>query len=76
MSFQNLSRLDRTIRLGAGLLMLWASWALEAPDTAIWPVALRVFAGFPLVTGLLGWCPVYAILGLSTCKPKSPPRDR
>jgi len=22
----------------------------------------------PLLTGLLGWCPPYALLGLSTCK--------
>jgi len=76
MSFQNMSRLDRTIRISAGLLMLGVSWAANAPEGAIWPIVFRVFALFPLVTGLLGWCPVYAILGLSTCKPKSPQRDR
>jgi len=25
----------------------------------------------PLVTGLIGWCPVYAILGLRTCPLKA-----
>jgi hypothetical protein len=24
----------------------------------------------PLVTGLVGWCPPYALLGISTCKTK------
>ena len=78
MSFQNVSRLDRTVRILVGLLMLWAGWSAgaEAPETSIWPVALRVFAWIPLVTGLLGWCPFYAILGVSTRKPKSPPRDQ
>ena len=75
MSFQNMSRRDRLARLIVGLSMLWVSWAWEAPEEAIWPVVLRVFSLFPLVTGLLGWCPVYTILGLSTNKPKTPPRD-
>ncbi|PHR59828.1 MAG: hypothetical protein COA47_08555 [Robiginitomaculum sp.] len=25
----------------------------------------------PLVTGLIGWCPAYAILGIKTCPMKS-----
>lgn len=75
MSFRNLSFLDRMIRIAAGLLMLWVGWTSQPPETAIWPIALRIFAWFPLVTGLLGWCPVYAILGLSTSKPKPPPRE-
>jgi TRAP-type C4-dicarboxylate transport system permease small subunit len=70
MSFQNLSPLDRTIRILLGLLMLWAGWS-GIVETWIWHAALRVFAWVPLVTGILGWCPIYAILGLSTRKPKS-----
>lgn len=71
MSFRNLSVLDRIIRVLIGLLMLWAGWAGHSAEAALWPIALRTFAWFPLVTGLLGWCPVYAILGLSTRKPKA-----
>lgn len=74
MSFQNLSFLDRTIRILIGLVMFWAGWNASA-DTEIWPIALRIFAWLPLLTGLLGWCPVYAMLGLSTRKLKAPPRD-
>lgn len=74
MGFQNLSTLDRAIRLLAGLLMLWIGWTNEPAATEIWPVALRILAWLPLVTGLLGWCPIYAMLGLSTHKPKPPPQ--
>jgi len=70
MSFQNLSFLDRIIRILIGLLMLWVGWTSHA-EMAIWPIALRIFAWFPLVTGLLGWCPVYALLSLSTRKPRA-----
>ena len=78
MSFQNVSRLDRTVRILLGLTMLWAGWSAgaTAPETEIWPVALRLLAWLPLLTGLLGWCPFYAILGVSTRNRKSPSRDR
>jgi Protein of unknown function (DUF2892) len=26
----------------------------------------------PLATGLMGWCPAYPLLGMSTCKTKNP----
>lgn len=75
MSYQNLSPLDRTIRILLGLLMLWAGWS-GVVDSTVWQIALRVFCWVPLVTGLLGWCPIYAILGLSTRKAKPAPGDR
>lgn len=68
-SLRNVSTLDRAIRLVLGLLMLWAGWS-GAVD-GLQQVALRIFAWVPLVTGLLGWCPLYIITGISTCKPRS-----
>ena len=32
-------------------------------------IALRVFSLVPLLTGLAGWCPFYALLGLGTRRP-------
>jgi len=71
MSFQNLSFLDRIIRILIGLLMLWLGWTVQPAELVLWPIALRIFAWFPLITGFLGWCPIYAILGLSTHKPQA-----
>ena len=71
MRYANLSALDRSIRIAAGLLMLAAGWA--GPATGVWKIALQIFGWVPLVTGLIGWCPVYALLGLSTRK--HPSRD-
>lgn len=74
MSYRNLSTLDRTIRVMLGLLMLAAGWAGLAGG--IWQVALEVFGWVPLVTGLIGWCPIYALLGFSTRRPGQEVEDR
>lgn len=67
-SLRNVSTLDRIIRIVLGLFMLWAGWS-GAVD-GIWQIALRIFAWVPLVTGLLGWCPLYIIAGISTYRPR------
>jgi hypothetical protein len=44
--------------------MLWLGWS-DLVD-GLWAIALVIFAWVPLLTGLLGWCPIYSILGFST----------
>jgi len=68
MNYMNLSNLDRAVRVVAGLLMLGAAWTGIA--MGIWKAGLEIFGWVPLVTGLLGWCPVYALLGIRTRKPE------
>jgi hypothetical protein len=60
MTFRNEGRLDRTLRviLGAGLISL----AFIGPQSAWGWVGL-----VPLITGLVGNCPVYSIFGINTC---------
>jgi hypothetical protein len=67
MSYRNLSTLDRTVRVTLGLLMLTAGWT--GLGVGVWTVGLEVFGWVPLVTGLIGWCPIYALLGFSTYRP-------
>ena len=57
----NVGGIDRTLRIVIGLaLIASAVMGVFAPWGYIGAV--------PLLTGLLGWCPPYAIFGLSTCK--------
>jgi hypothetical protein len=57
---------DRILRVVAGLGLL--SLTVLGPKTGWGLVGL-----VPLVTGLAGTCPLYSILGLSTCpKPSGP----
>jgi hypothetical protein len=70
MTYRNLSTPDRLIRIVLGLLMLAAGWGGLADG--VWKIALQVFGWVPLVTGIAGWCPIYAMLGISTFKHRDP----
>ncbi len=56
----NEGTLDRTIRVVLGLAVL--SLAFIGPRTPFGYIGI-----IPVVTGLLGFCPLYRLLGLSTC---------
>lgn len=59
----NVHPLERVIRIAVGLGLI--SLAFVGPQNP-W-----FFLGVvPLATGLLGWCPPYALLGISTCPRK------
>ncbi len=57
----NVHPIERIIRvvLGIGLISI----VFVGPQTPWGWLGL-----VPLVTGLIGWCPPYAMLGISTCK--------
>ncbi|RZI66894.1 MAG: DUF2892 domain-containing protein [Variovorax sp.] len=62
MSFlsNNVGILDRALRIGVGLLLV----ALAAAGT----IGYWGYVGVvPLLTGLVGSCPAYALFGFSTC---------
>ncbi len=54
---------DRVIRVLLGILLILVGqiWIEGA-----WRWALTVIGLIPLLTGLVGFCPLYAIFGLST----------
>ena len=56
----NVGTVDRVIRivLGLALLLLFAAGAIGA-----WGLVGLV----PLATGVLGYCPLYQVLGIHTC---------
>lgn len=62
----NVGSLDRTVRVIAGLILLGLFFLY--PD-ASWRY-YTLIGVIPLFTGLFGTCPLYSILGLSTCPAK------
>jgi hypothetical protein len=58
---KNVGSIERVIRIIAGIAIL--SLAFVGPRSP-W----AYFGIIPLATGLMGWCPPYALLGISTCK--------
>lgn len=52
---------DRALRVVVGVGVL--SLAFTGPETPWGYVGI-----VPIVTGLIGWCPLYTLLGFRTCK--------
>ncbi len=63
----NIGGAERGIRIVAGLVLV----GLAATGTVGWWGWLGLM---PLATGLVGWCPPYAMLGISTCRVKDTPQ--
>lgn len=57
---KNVGGLDRGLRIVVGLVLI----ALAATGTVGWWGWIGVV---PLLTGLMGGCPAYALLGVNTC---------
>jgi hypothetical protein len=57
---RNESSIDRGLRVVVGLVLL--SLVVVGPHT-LWGLIGIV----PLLTGLVGFCPLYRLLGISTC---------
>lgn len=64
---QNVGSLDRGLRIVVGLALL--AWFFIGRGEGPWHYALLIGV-VPLATGALGTCPLYTVLGLSTCPVK------
>ena len=60
---KNVGGIDRTLRIVAGLALIAAA---ATGTVGVWGYIGVV----PLLPGLMGWCPPYAMLGFNTCKTK------
>lgn len=58
----NVGGIDKILRIVAGLGLI--AWALLGGPVWAW------IGVVPLATGLINFCPVYPILGMSTCPVK------
>jgi len=56
----NVGKTDRTIRIIAGVVIIAAGFFYQS-----WWGAIGLV---PLLTGALGWCPPYNLLGINTNK--------
>ena len=59
MSFFNENEIDRVVRVALGLVLLALGWSGVVEN--LWGMALKLFGWYPLITGVIGWCPLYAL---------------
>ena len=64
MSFVNEAGWDRIGRIALGIVLLYVGWA----DVVVggWGTLFKVIGFVPLATGILGWCPLYALFRFRT----------
>ena len=62
----NVGGIDRVLRILVGLALI-AGYFLNPDATYRWAYLLGII---PLATGLMSTCPLYSILGISTCPMK------
>ena len=60
---RNEGSLDRILRIVAGVALI--SLVFIGPQTPWGWIGV-----VPLLTGLIGWCPAYTLLGIRTCPTK------
>jgi len=60
---KNVGGIDRTLRIVVGLALIVGA---VTSTIGIWGYLGVV----PLLTGLIGWCPPYAMFGFNTCSLK------
>ncbi|MGN6235508.1 YgaP family membrane protein [Dyella sp.] len=56
----NVGSLDKWLRIAVGAVLL--VWALAGGPVWAW------IGVVPLATGLFNFCPLYALIGMNTCK--------
>ncbi|MDZ7265135.1 MAG: DUF2892 domain-containing protein [candidate division KSB1 bacterium] len=59
----NVGATDKLIRIVVGILLI--VWGIFG--SKIWVIIGLI----PLITGLIGYCPLYTVLGINTCKTKT-----
>jgi sulfite exporter TauE/SafE len=65
----NVGMIDRALRVVAGIALIAFALGYIFPGTGWnWVGWIGVV---PILTGTLGWCPLYTVLGLSTCPRKA-----
>ncbi len=63
----NVGGMDRVVRVIVGLALLAAYALTSVGGTYHWVLLIGIV---PLLTGLLSTCPLYSVLGMSTCPMK------
>jgi Protein of unknown function (DUF2892) len=59
----NVGMMDRVIRIFIGVVLLVAFFIYPNASWRYW----TLIGIIPLITGAVGTCPLYSVLGLSTC---------
>ena len=64
----NIGPTDRVIRIVFGIALIGSGFVVGGT----FGVVMSIFGLVPLATGSIGYCPVYSLLKINGCRPKTP----
>lgn len=64
----NMGGIDRVLRIGIAIAI--AILFFTKIISGVLGIALMILAGVFLVTSFIGFCPIYTLFGINTCKTK------
>lgn len=64
---QNIGLIDRSVRIIVGVAMIGSWFVYPIGSVSLWFAALPLLGSLPLLSGILGWCPVYAMFNTKSC---------
>lgn len=66
----NVGGIERPIRIGMGAALMAVGFLGDLPPAGMWGVL--IVGGVALITGLIGYCPAWSVLGINTCPTNQP----
>ena len=60
---KNEGTIDRVLRVILGIVLLYVGFFVMS---GTWGTLVGLIGFIPLLTGALGWCPLYGVFGLNT----------
>jgi len=66
-ALQNIGAIDRTARIIIGIALISVFFVFNFSPVTMWLAVLPLLGILPLTTGILGWCPVYALFHTKSC---------
>lgn len=65
---KNLGKIDAILRILIGIVLAYLFYNNYITDTL--GIVLLSISGVLVLTGFVGWCPLYKVLGIRTCRTK------
>ena len=66
-ALQNIGAIDRSFRIIVGAGMISSLLFLDFTTMNIWLAALPLVGAVMCLSGILGWCPLYALFSTKSC---------
>ena len=66
-ALQNIGAIDRSFRIIVGAGLIGAFMLMDVTTTTIWFAAMPLVGVVMCLSGILGWCPLYAMFSTKSC---------